>query len=282
MPLEIEQNLNLTFDDLIPIRDLVAETSGLYFEENKFYFIEKRIAKRIRATNTQTARNYFRLLKLGQNTEEMHELISLLTTNETYFYRYLPQLESFVEEALPIVIDLKKKKGDKTLNIWSAGCSTGEEPYTILILLKERLKDYNDWTINMYATDIDHRVLEKAKRGKYEKRAVKDIPPTILEKYFKEEASRYFVHDEIKQGVNFDYLNLMDRKAIRKISDMDFVFCRNVLIYFDDKAKKQVVNSIYDSLAPGGFIFLGHAESVGKISATFKLIKLNKSLSYQK
>lgn len=280
MSLESEQTL--TFADIIPIRDLVAEISGLFFEEKKFYFIEKRIARRIKITNTQSAKNYFRLLKLGKNSDEMNELIASLTTHETYFFRYLPQLESFAEEALPLVCSKKSEKRDFTLNIWSAGCSSGEEPYTLLMLLKEHLKDFSKWQINLYATDIDRSVLEKAKKGLYDKRAVKDVPPPFLAKYFTSLDGKFQINPELINSVTFSYLNLMDRKAIRAFSEIDFVFCRNVLIYFDDKARIQVVNSIYDSLAPGGFIFLGHSESVGKISATFKLVKLHKSLSYQK
>ncbi len=280
MPIEINQNF--TFMDIIPIRDLIAESCGLHFDEKKFYFIEKRIAKRIKATNTQSAKDYFRLLKLGQNHDEMKELVASLTTNETYFYRYQPQLESFAEEALPMICNAKREKKDYKINIWSAGCSSGEEPYTVHILLKEYLKDFPEWNIKILATDIDYQILEKAREGLYEKRAVKDVKPEILEKYFTRIGSKYQICQDIKSNVSFDYANLMNRREMRSIGDMDFVFCRNVLIYFDDNARKQVVNSIYDCLQPGGFIFLGHSESVGKISATFKLVKLQKSLSYRK
>ncbi|MBU2515060.1 protein-glutamate O-methyltransferase CheR [bacterium] len=280
MLIDIDQKF--TFEDIIPIRDLIAETCGLHFDEKKYYFIEKRIAKRIKATNTQSAKDYFRLLKLGQNHDEMKELVASLTTNETYFFRYLPQLESFAEEALPMICSAKRAKNDYNLNIWSAGCSSGEEPYTLNILLREHLKDLSKWNIRILATDIDYQILKKAREGLYEKRAVKDVNPEILEKYFTQIGSRYQICQEIKTGVSFSYANLMDRREMRSINDMDFVFCRNVLIYFDDKARKQVVNSIYNCLLPGGFIFLGHSESVGKISATFKLVKFQKSLSYQK
>lgn len=280
--MQLETNISISFTDLIPIRDLIAETCGLHFDEKKFYFIEKRIAKRLKATNTQSVKDYFRLLKLGQNPDEMKELISLLTTNETYFYRYLPQLQTFIEETIPRVCSHKRKHNDYVLKIWSAGCSSGEEPYTISILLKEHLEDYDKWRIEIMATDIDHSVLNKAKRGVYEKRAVKEVPPDILEKYFLKKNGKYEICTALKEKVQFSYLNLMDRKEMRRINEMDFVFCRNVLIYFDDNARKQVVNSIYDSLTTGGFIFLGHSESVGKISATFKLVKFDKSLAYQK
>ena len=273
---------NFSFLDIVPIRNLIAETSGLFFDEKKFYFIEKRIAKRIKATNTKSVTDYFRLLKLGSNDDEMKDLVSSLTTNETYFFRYLPQLESFAEEALPLVCKEKKERNDNRLFIWSAGCSSGEEPYTLLMLLKEHLEDFDRWDIRILGTDIDHQILAKAKEGVYERRAVKDVSPEHLEKYFIQEDNRFKICDEIKRGVEFRQANLMDRRVMRSMTNVDFVFCRNVLIYFDDASRKQVVNSIYDSLLPGGFIFLGHSESVGKISATFKLVKFQKSLSYQK
>ena len=280
--MQLETNYNLSFLDLIPIRDLIAETCGLFFDEKKFYFIEKRIAKRIKATNTQSAKDYFRLLKLGNDNDEIKELIVSLTTNETYFFRYLPQLESFAEEALPLICAQKRKINDYVLNIWSAGCSSGEEPYTISILLREHLPDYSQWKINIVATDIDHQILKRAENGIYDRRSIKEVTPEILNQYFTQKGDKFEIQSFVKKDVNFKYLNLMDRREMRKFNEMDFVFCRNVLIYFDDNARKQVVNSIYDSLTNGGFIFLGHSESVGKISATFKLIKLNKSLSYQK
>jgi chemotaxis protein methyltransferase CheR len=281
-PMALETSEKLNFADLVPIRNLIADTSGLYFDEKKFYFLEKRVSKRIKATNAQSARNYFRLLKLGGNDEEMNHLITSLTTNETYFFRYLPQLESFVEEALPLICQQKNENKETHLRIWSAGCSSGEEPYTLSILLREHLKDFEKWDIKLIATDVDDRILDKAKEGIYSKRSIKDTPPEILERYFTCKESKYQINEEIKNGVDFITLNLMDRNAMREMREFDIVFCRNVLIYFDDTARRQVVNSIYDCLVPGGFIFLGHSESVGKISATYKLVKFKKSLSYQK
>ncbi len=280
MPLE--NDLRIAIDELISIRDLIAEISGLFFDENKFYFIEKRINKRIKATNSQSAKDYFRLLKLGGDQNEIQELLTALTTNETYFYRFLPQLETFAEEALPMVCDEKRKRNDYTLNIWSAACSSGDEAYTLSMILKESLPDYAKWKITIIATDIDHNILKKAKAGVYDKRAVKDIKPELVDKYFKFESGKYHLNSDVKEGITFHHLNLMDRRKLREYNDMDFVFCRNVLIYFDNKSRKQVINSMYDSLNKGGFIFLGHSESLGKISATFKLIKFNKSVSYQK
>ncbi|MCP4752435.1 MAG: chemotaxis protein, partial [Proteobacteria bacterium] len=133
--------------------------------------MEKRIFRRMKATNSKTATDYFRLLKLGSNPDEMKELIAILTINETYFFRNIPQLESFAEEALPLVLDNKRQAGDYSLKIWSAACSSGEEPYTLSILLKEYIPDYSKWNIAIYATDINQYVLEKAKVGVYGSRS---------------------------------------------------------------------------------------------------------------
>jgi chemotaxis protein methyltransferase CheR len=136
--------------------------------------------------------------------------------------------------------------------------------------------------IEIIGSDIDKHTLKKARSAVYDQRQVKDVPKRILLKYFKKEANQYHLSDEVKQGVTFNYTNLLDWRALRKYNSMDFVFCRNVLIYFGDGARKQVIDSIFDVLRPGGYIFLGHSESVAKISASFKLVKFKKSLTYRK
>ncbi len=279
--MSLEQS-SLPAEELIPIRDLVAQFSGITFDEKKFYFLEKRVQRRMQATNSLTAKEYYRLLSLGNNQEELNNLINAVTTNETYFYRNLPQLESFVEEILPLVCEEKIKNNDFHLRIWSAACSSGDEPYTLGILLREHLPNFSKWKIEIIATDIDTEVLEKARLAVYDPRAIKDVQPQVLRKYFNQIGNRYQVVPLVKELVQFVQLNLLDRRGMRQMSGFDFVFCRNVLIYFDDESRKRVVNGIYDALRPGGFIFLGHSESVGKISAVFKLIKFKKSLSYQK
>ncbi len=273
---------NFPAEDIILIRDLVANHSGIAYDEKKFYFLEKRIARRIQATNSKSIKEYYRLLSLGDNADEIRELINSLTTNETYFFRNSPQLESFVQEVLPLIVKEKEKNNDYSINIWSAGCSSGDEAYTLGILLKENLPNYSRWRVSILATDIDTQILDKAQLALYDQRAVKDVSPMLLKTYFHAVGTRYQVIPEIKNLVTFEQLNLLDRKAMRQKKNFDFTFCRNVLIYFNEDSRKKVVSSFYDSLRPGGFIFLGHSESVGKLSAAFKLIKFNKSLSYQK
>lgn len=281
MTLLVDNAPAIPAEDLVPIRDLVLATSGMYFEEKKFYFIEKRVQKRMQATNSSSAKEYFRLLKLGGGNE-MNQLLEELTTNETYFYRNIPQLESFVEEALPLVLAEKRKKGDFRLRIWSAACSSGEEPYTLVMMVKEAVADFAKWQFEVVATDLDTKILAKAQAAVYDQRSVKDVPPKVLATYFEAQSGHYKVKPDVVRQVKFSQLNLMDRMGMRRMQGFDFAFCRNVLIYFDEDSRKKVVGGIYDALNPGGFIFLGHSESVGKLSAAFKLVKFQKSLSYQK
>jgi chemotaxis protein methyltransferase CheR len=208
--------------------------------------------------------------------------VELLTTNETYFFRDFPQLEGFANEVLPRVVDGKRKGKDYTLNIWSAACSTGDEAYTLAIILHACLDDFKQWHIGLHATDIDSEVLATARRGVYSERAMKDVPPGYLQRYFTRRRDEYAVCKEIRDMVKLAQVNLVDRKAMRKYHGVDVIFCRNALIYFDDRSRRQVLNSFYDSLLPGGFIFLGHSESVGRISAAFEPVKFGSTIVYQK
>ena len=273
----------LELEEFHQIRDLVYTRSGLYFDQQKLYFVEKRIGRRMQENQHSSFRDYYRGLKYQKDPEELWHLIESLTTNETYFYRHIPQLESFAEEALPLILKMKREQGDYRLNLWSAACSSGEEVYTTAILLKEHIPDFSRWKIHLLASDIDRKIIRKAQEGIYDSRSIKDVPPNILRKYFSlMDDGRYRLEPEIKSMVEFQRLNLIDRELIKQHRNKDFIFCRNVLIYFDEKARKQVINFLYDALNKNGFIFLGHSESVGRLSAAFKLVKFVKSLSYQK
>ncbi len=263
--------------------DLILEQSGIAFEEKKRYFVEKRIEKCFKETSFMSVKDYYRALKYGGSKEELMQLLEALTTNETYFYRHVSQIESFAEEAVPLILEERRKQNKHQLNIWSAACSSGAEIYTIGILLKETIPDINKWKINLLGTDIDRKIIKIAKDAIYDKRAVKDVPPHILKKYFTLLSDgRYQLNSSITSMVKFEHVNLVDRIAMKKYQEQDCIFCRNVLIYFSDEAKRQVVHSLYQSLNKNGFIFLGHAESVGRITSAFRLKKFKKSLSYQK
>ncbi|BAI80670.1 chemotaxis protein methyltransferase CheR [Deferribacter desulfuricans SSM1] len=269
--------------ELKDLINLIYKKTGIKFEEKKLYFISKRLEKRMEATGCETVREYIRYLKFRDKSgDEFQELMNLLTINETYFFREFPTLQAFAEHCLPRVIENKKKTGSNKIRIWSAGCSTGEEPYTLAIICKEMIDDFDEWDVNILATDIDRNALAKAKLGRYSDRSVSKVPEEYYEKYFYYDNGSHCVVDEIKKLVTFEHLNLMDSVNLRKKKGFDFIFCRNVLIYFDDISRRQVVNHFYMALNKGGYIFLGHSESVGRITTAFKLKKYGEHLVYVK
>ncbi len=257
---------------------LIYKKTGLFYENNKKYFVEKRIEKRAILLEMDSFNEYFMMLKFETDTSEFYKLINDLTVNETYFFRDFPQLRNFAEDVLPLVA--KEKGSRKKIKIWCAACSTGEEAYTLSIILKEMLEVPQDWEIQLLASDINTEVLQSAKVGIYDSRAIKDVPPEYLEKYFTKRKDKYLINLNIRQSVSFKRINLMDEKERSSINGCDFIFCRNCLIYFDDVSRKSVVTSFYESLNPEGFLFLGHSESVGRISSSYKVKRMGDTIVY--
>jgi chemotaxis protein methyltransferase CheR len=213
---------------------------------------------------------------------EMQALANLITTNETYMFREYEQLQTFADHCLPQVLSAKESCGNRTLRIWSAGCASGEEAYTLAVILREVFPQSQFWNCEIVATDLDQTVLNMAARARYGTRAVQGVPPEYLAKHFTEKDGLYTVRPATASIVKLVHLNLHDRVAMRAMTGFDFVFCRNVLIYFDDRSRKMVVDHFYNALNRGGFIFLGHSESVGRISTAFQLKRLGGNLVYVK
>ncbi|MGR3318542.1 MAG: CheR family methyltransferase [Candidatus Anammoxibacter sp.] len=272
----------LTPEEFNKFRDLINEKCGIYFEEKKLYMLKKRIENRLKITNTKEPKDYYRLIKYDPRGNELNIFIDSLTTNETYFFREAAQLNGFADDVLPVLLEEKRKGVFKKMKIWSAACSTGCEPYTLSILLREKIKDFNAWDIQVYGTDISSEILKKCRSGMYTERDVKDVPLNYKTKYFKNSGATFEIAPEIKAMVKFSLLNFLDKMMMRSMRDFDVIFCRNVLIYFTDEVRKKVVNQLYDSLKQGGYIFLGHADSMARISAAFKLKKFNNTLAYCK
>jgi chemotaxis protein methyltransferase CheR len=259
---------------------MIYRKTGLSYEISKKYFVQKRIEKRIEALEMESYNEYFMALKFSQDSTEFDKLINDLTVNETYFFRDFPQLRNFAEEVLPI---FEASKGrSKKIKIWCAACSTGEEAYTLAIILNEMLENPEKWEIRIIATDINTEVLRRAKIGLYESRAIKDVPPEYLEKYFTMRHDKYLINLNVRNSITFKKLNLMDEYDMNTINGCDFVFCRNCLIYFDDESRKSVVAGFYQALNPGGYLFLGHSESVGRISSVFKVQRIGDSIIHSR
>lgn len=274
----------LTADEFESLAGYIYRTTGIRYESKKMYYISKRVEKRMQMLGIETAAEYIRKLRFADpDKTEFQLLINILTINETYFFRDYPQLESFAESCLQSMAKRKHKKKDHWIRIWSAGCSTGEEPYTLAIILKEMLENVDWWNIEITASDIDRVALRAAKRGVYDEKSLRDMPPEYLEKYFsKVGRNSWAVSDEIKKMVGFEHLNIGDKNALRNKKGFDFIFCRNVLIYFDDVSRKQLVDQFYVSLNPGGYIFLGSSESVGRVTTAFRLKRAGGHLVYYK
>jgi len=279
---ETLQTSELSLEDFIIFRDFIHEKSGIFFSENKKYLLENRLAKRMATLGIRSHRDYFYQVKYDTSLKEFNMLMNLVTTNETSFYRNPPQLTCFQEEVLPLIVNSRKRQGRKRLRIWSAGCSTGEEPYTIAMILLEAFGDLAGWNVEIIANDISEQVLHAARTGVYTEMALRTTPPEIVRKYFTQEGPSFIVKDCVKRLVTFSHLNLTDQRRMSLMSEMDFVFCRNVMIYFSDDVKRQIVRDFYGALVPGGYLFIGHAESLHGISKSFKLVYFKNGLVYHK
>jgi chemotaxis protein methyltransferase CheR len=275
--------MDLTPEDFVLIRDLLYERTGLMFENKKRAFLASRVARRAAAAGCAGPRDYYQMLRHADpGGREFQALVDQVTTNETYFFRDYPQLECFANETLPRVADAKRAARDYTLGIWCACCSTGDEAYTLAIILNACLDDFPRWRVRLLATDIDTAVLATAREAVYGERNVKDVTPAYLDQYFVRTKGGYRVAEAVRRMVKFDQLNVTDKGRMGQQRGFDFVFCRNALIYFDDASRKQVLGHFYDALVPGGYVFLGHSESVGRIDSAFESVSLAGSVVYRK
>ena len=277
---EAEAVFPLSEDVFRLIRDVIKDYCGLYFDDSSRYLIEKRLSRRVKNHHLNDFRDYYRFIRYDKNTEqELSAIMDILTVNETYFFREQNQLKAFSEEILE---ELKgTNKAGRTLKIWSAGCSTGEEPYTISMLINEK-GNFNGWDIEICGSDINQRVLQTARRGIYKKNSFRTTEPYYIKKYFSEEDGSFQINDDVKKNVNFSYLNLLDPFKTRFLGNMDVIFCRNVLIYFDNASRRRVIENFYNRLVDGGYLLLGHAESLINISTAFTLKHLKNDMVYQK
>ncbi|MFH1852276.1 MAG: protein-glutamate O-methyltransferase CheR [Candidatus Neomarinimicrobiota bacterium] len=269
-----EKTLKLNPDKFRELRDIIYERSGIFFGEQKLYLLETRLSKRIAALGLNSFDDYIRLIRHQlSHSEEFKIMFNNITINETFFFRYHNQLEVFVQKLLPQIAAGNRQNGQRKVRIWSAGCSSGEEIYTIAMMLKESLNGtINIWDMELLATDISQKMLDKATLGEYTSNSFRQsMVPAYKSKYFKDSGNVATINTEIRRMVRFRYLNLNDINAIRANHSMDVIFCRNVLIYFDEAMKKRVIRAFYDVLNHGGYLFLGETESIHGVSSAFKV-----------
>lgn len=268
-----------TFEEL---RSFIYDKTGIYFPENKRYLLESRIGRRLSVLGLPDYETYVHALQNGTAHSELPALINSITINETFFFRQPNQYEVLEGELIPALMKQKNENGAPHIRIWSAACSSGDEPYSVALLVKERLQPrYPRATFEIVGTDINTDVLDKARSGIYTEYAVRNLPPRYT-KYFEEDGNRYVLDPEIRRMVTFERVNLVDRTAMRRMRGFDVIFCANVLIYFDDEAKQQVVSLLYNSLNTGGYLFVGFSETLYGVTQAFQPVRFAKTIAYKK
>lgn len=268
-------------DDFQKFREFFYRKTGIQFEVTKRYFVDKRLSERIEATNSGNFRAYFTMLRFQSSGEELQMLTNLMTVNETYFFREEYQFKCLVDSLLPEVI--KRKKPGGVIRIWSIPSSSGEEPYSIALYLTEFWPQIADWDVELISSDIDTDILRKAKRGCYSPRSVQHLPARLLQQHFKKQVNGdYQISDEYRQSVEFTRVNLNEPADTRAYRGFDIIFCRNLLIYFDDLSRAKAAEVFFDALNPGGFICLGHSESMSRITSLFRVRKFPEAIVYQR
>jgi len=262
--------------------ELLRRHCGLHFGPESRFLLEKRVARRLRDLELSSFAAYHYLLRnASSGGGEFPRLIDELTTNETYFLRERGQLRALISEILPELRLQRAARSGTPVSIWSAGCSSGEEPYTIVVLaLEAGLVPGVD--IRVYASDISHRMLRRARQGVYREASFRETEPGLREKYFIEKDGLWRIADSVKEHVDFIHLNLLDRSKIALLGAMDVILCRNVIIYFDVESKRRVIQTFCEKLRPGGHLLLGHSESLINLSNDFELRHLRNDLVYRR
>jgi chemotaxis protein methyltransferase CheR len=278
--LTLNHHLELPDDVFRLLRDAIYARSGLFFADASKYLLQKRLSPRARELNFDTFQKYFYFLQYDPRADaEFDHIFDLVTTNETYFFREPAQLAAFTDEIVPEL--LEKNRGRK-IRIWSAGCSSGEEPYTVAMLLDDK-GYFSRSSFEIFASDLNQQVLAKARRGRYRENSFRATAPDIRDKYFSRETDgSWRIADSIRNRVSFGRLNLYDQSRVALLGVVDVIFCRNVIIYFDESAKRSVISSFHNRLGEGGYLLLGHSESLMSLSTQFKLRHLEHDMVYQK
>lgn len=265
----------LTDSDFELFRKLIYDESGITFSATNRSILDSRIKELLHRKNLAAPKDYYNIII--SDKEEMKVMLDSVTTNLTRFFRNQPHFDAFINYVIPHVMENKKSSMDKTIRVWSAGCSTGEEPFTIAMILKEIVKP--PYSFQVTASDISLKSLMVGQQGFYGDTKVDGIPADYLAKYFTKVDGGYQIKKEILDTVRFDYHNLKNDSGAR---NLDVIFCRNVLIYFDEPAQKAVVDRFYNSMAPQSYLYIGHSESLFGMNTKFEFLKTQWACLYQK
>jgi chemotaxis protein methyltransferase CheR len=278
-----DHDADLSEEEFRLLRDFVHERFGLYFDDSQRASLRGRLGPRLGLLGLATFEDYYRYLRFApERAAEEQRMVSHLTNNETYFFREQPQLGVFAGHVLRALKDRKARNGERRLHLLSAGCSTGEEPLTLAMILFDSGQFFWGWDVRVTGLDVDEAALEKARRGVYRQNSLRAVGPEALERHFTRDGAGARVKDAARKVVSFRAGNLLDPASYEGLAPLDVVFCRNVLIYFSDGAVQRAVSHFHEALAPGGYLLLGHAESLARVSSAFVPIRFQGAIVYQK
>ena len=267
-------------EDFRVLRDVVNAYCGLDLAPEQRGSVERRLRERLPILGIDSFTEYVRVLRSDPHAKaELEEAVECLTTNETYFRREEYQLRAFKDEVIPMLA--KQAAGRKRLAVWSAGCSTGEEVYTLATVLLDS-PEIIGWDLLVYGSDISKRCLAHARRGLYGASSFRATPPEFRKRWFTERSEGAYVHERVRQICHFGHLNLMEPERAPAVGRVDAIFCRNVLIYLDSRARRRVIDLFHERLYPGGVLLLGHSESLLNVSTAFELLHLRDDLAYRR
>jgi len=283
-PLRAESLSSASDSQLVRIRDLIYQVAGIFQPDNKLRLLQDRCSKRMKTLGVSTLHEYHECLTTKPIRQaELTSLLNEITIGETCFFRNQPQLDAIRNVVLPKILAARSKLPLRHLRIWSAGCSTGEEPYTLSILmLEESAGRLKDWTFEILATDLNQKSLAHATQGLYGTYSTRNLTAYFRQKYFTARGEDLHVASEVRARVSFNRVNLSDDSRMTFIKGIDLIMCCNVLIYFDAASKRRVIQHFYNNLLAHGYLLLGHSESLYGISDDFRLVHLPSATAYVK
>ena len=265
------------------LRDIIYARCGIFFADNKKYLLETRLARRLEEKNLKSFEDYYYFLTYDTEKEkELSNVQNSIVTNETSFFRDPAQLNAFIKGVVPKVIEGKAGSADRKVRVWSAASSTGEEPYTLAIMMLEEKLNLKGYSIEVFGSDISDVVLRSAESATYDKYTLRNMAPELIARYFRPAGTAFTLERRARELVTYIKINLVSSMDTRMMKGMDIIFCRNVLIYFDDTSKKKAVAHLYDGLAPGGYLFVGFSETLHNITRLFRPVSIERSVVYQK
>jgi len=278
-----DHDVDLTEEEFRLLRDFIHERFGLFFDDAQRSSLRARLEGRLAGLDLLSFEDYYHYLRFGpQRAEELERMISHLTNNETYFFREAPQLQVFADPILKALKERKAASGDRSLRVLSAGCSTGEEVHTLAMVIHDSGQFFWNWEVQVFGLDVDAAAVEKARRAVYFHNSFRSLSPAIMDRHFVREGPGAQVKEGIRRLARLRQGNLLDPASYEGLFPLDTIFCRNVLIYFSDAAILKVVRLFHEALAPGGYLFLGHAESLSRITDLFTPIRFQGAIVYQK